>query len=181
MNSLTHFLGSVTGFLDKWETLLDRPINIVHELTDTIPGRATYFINYIMTNTFLAYALFLLRPAALILRFFKLKFLAKTASEIEEVNALEHGRIGPWTARLVLIFIIVQSYAILAPFLLIFACMYFAMALITSQYNFIYVFKQVTISPTNYFFCKKLLANAAIISFLPLKNFQYIMKVFIKI
>lgn len=121
------------------QAIVDSPTSIAALLGAALPKASTFFINYIMLNTFSVFPMKLLTVGPLVVGFLKKKFLAKTPKELllAEVPPLIDYAVTYSPALLV--FIIGYCYASLAPLVLVFATFYFGLGFFVAKYQALYV------------------------------------------
>jgi len=75
-----------------------------------------------------------------VIQWLKKKYLAKTPRAVRNVEAPGPYKFATFTATHLLVFMITLTYSTLAPFILIFAVIYFALVYVTARYNLLYVY-----------------------------------------
>jgi len=126
--------GEITG-------IIEHPDTIIELLGISVPSVATFFV-YFVTLKALAIApshLSLIGP--LIVSHIKLRFFCKTDAEREEALLPPHPEMGVNYAWDLFIFTISITYAVVAPVILPFACLYFFLSSITGKYLACYVYR----------------------------------------
>ncbi|CAO3588215.1 unnamed protein product [Absidia cylindrospora] len=120
--------------------LLERPTEIARILATSLPKVSPFFINYTILQGLLLMPLNLLLLGSLIVRGFSIYFLAKTPREHANARAPDSFNYGAGYPAPLLIFIIVLVYSTVAPIILIFGSLYFAITYVVYKYQFLYVY-----------------------------------------
>ncbi|KAI9105011.1 hypothetical protein DFS34DRAFT_575907, partial [Phlyctochytrium arcticum] len=115
------------------------PISIVNLAVLYLPAGASFFINYIILNL-MTFAVELLRPGIMIVILFG-RWLVKTPRDFHNLSIfssyINYGMLYPMH---VLILIIVICYSSIAPFILLPAAAYFALAWVVYRNQLLYVY-----------------------------------------
>eukprot|EP01113_Clastostelium_recurvatum_P005482 TRINITY_DN12450_c0_g1_i1.p1 TRINITY_DN12450_c0_g1~~TRINITY_DN12450_c0_g1_i1.p1 ORF type:complete len:708 (+),score=118.16 TRINITY_DN12450_c0_g1_i1:133-2256(+) len=119
--------GGVLSFMD-----------ILKLFGSTIPGQSLFFITIILALTCITYPLFLLRPGELISSQIKVK-KAKTAEEKQHRQKPAPRFYSTWYGVEILVFTIGASFTLIAPIVLPFALLFFAVAYFVAKYDSLYV------------------------------------------
>jgi len=137
------FLFTLAGSLwDVGEEFVKHPEDVVKLLAQSLPERSTYFIDYMILQGWAGYPIFwLLRADELLLCLLKKAFLCQTRAERLKVENPMPFDYGVLYSRELIIFTIALVYSTMAPVVLPFAVMYFALAYVSAKHNFIYVYK----------------------------------------
>jgi hypothetical protein len=119
--------------------IIDKPTSVASLLAQSLPGVATFFINYIMLNALSGVPMALLRPGPLIVTPILVKFLAKTARERKETLAGSQGSMnwGGIVPATLLVANIAAVYSSINPIILPFAAVYFLLSLVVYKYNMV--------------------------------------------
>ncbi|ORZ21490.1 hypothetical protein BCR42DRAFT_407637 [Absidia repens] len=120
--------------------LFERPTEIARILATSLPKVSPFFINYTILQGLLLMPLNLLLLGSLIVRGFTIYFLAKTPREHANARAPDSFNYGAGYPAPLLIFIIVLVYSTVAPIILIFGSLYFAITYVVYKYQFLYVY-----------------------------------------
>jgi hypothetical protein len=137
------FLGSIlaSGFLKVAPQIIANPTNIIGLLASSLPKQGPYFISYIVTLSFTSFALALLRPGPLIMRFVKRRFLAKTKRDLRKAEGPYFFDAAPvQLATHLLVFLLSAVYSVMSPLILPFALIYYMCAYVATRHNLIYVY-----------------------------------------
>ncbi|KAJ3046953.1 hypothetical protein HK097_000372, partial [Rhizophlyctis rosea] len=117
----------------------ENPISIITLVSTTLPGAATFFINYIILNLIL-FPLELLRPQILFVMSVG-RFFLKTPREFHDLDLytsyLNYGILYPMH---VIIFVIILCYSVIAPLILIPGIFYFAIAWVVYRNQLLFVY-----------------------------------------
>eukprot|EP00249_Psilotum_nudum_P005543 c18984_g1_i2 orf=173-2383(-) len=128
-NVFNVFLGvTIAGTLfNSLEKLIKSPTSIVSLLSQSLPPQATFFITFVALRFFVGYGMELLRLVPLVMFHIKRRFLCKTEEEIKEAWAPSPISYATTVPGDILILTITFCYAIIAPMILPFAIVYFAL------------------------------------------------------
>ncbi|XVF87103.1 hypothetical protein PTKIN_Ptkin18bG0093000 [Pterospermum kingtungense] len=126
---LNVFIGvTITGTLfSTIKSIEKKPNSIFSLLAKSLPGNATFFITFVALKFFVGYGLELSRIVPLIIYHLKRKYLCKTEAELKE--AWLPGDLG-YATRVpgdMLIITIVLCYSVIAPVIIPFGVLYFAL------------------------------------------------------
>ncbi|KAG9129424.1 hypothetical protein Leryth_018488 [Lithospermum erythrorhizon] len=126
---LNVFIGVTIGgtLFDSLKEIEKDPNSLVPMLANSLPGNATFFWTFVALKFFVGYGLELSRIIPLIIYKLKCKYMCKTEDEIKEAWA--PGDIG-YATRVpndLLIITIVLCYSVIAPIIIPFGVVYFAL------------------------------------------------------
>eukprot|EP01113_Clastostelium_recurvatum_P030851 TRINITY_DN3794_c0_g1_i2.p1 TRINITY_DN3794_c0_g1~~TRINITY_DN3794_c0_g1_i2.p1 ORF type:complete len:707 (+),score=282.23 TRINITY_DN3794_c0_g1_i2:60-2180(+) len=127
------FGGAILNIIDQ---IQDGTFNIANSLGSAVPAQSLFFINLILAFAFIKYPLGLLRLGELIKTFLGRK---KTPAEKAYRERPGPRNYSSTYAVELLIYALAMSYAFLAPFLLAFAALFFAMAYLSMKHEIMYV------------------------------------------
>ncbi|KAJ1974861.1 phosphate metabolism protein 7 [Dimargaris verticillata] len=128
------------GALAAVRDIIDNPQSIAYSLAKTIPGANVFFITYIMLQALSGATKELLMVVPLILKRLKAQFLASSPRNLVNVYRLEELKWGTTTPKHTLIFVIGLCYSTIAPVILIFVEVYFALFYLVYRYQMLHVF-----------------------------------------
>ncbi|GAB2285253.1 hypothetical protein Dimus_019707 [Dionaea muscipula] len=139
------FLGSIitgTAFQQLNSFLHESANEIPKTVGASIPMKATFFITYIMVDGWAGVAGEILRLKPLIIYHLKVFFVVKT--EKDKDDAMDPGSIGFNTGepQIQLYFLLGLVYAVVAPILLPFIIIFFALAYVVYRHQIINVYNQ---------------------------------------
>lgn len=120
--------------------ILNHPRYIVDFLSSTLPRQADFFITYIALRFFAGYGFELSRLVSLIVYHLKRIFLCKTDDEIQEAWNPGPPSYSTLVPNDMLTVTIALCYAIIAPLILPFAILYFALAWLVMRNQFLNVY-----------------------------------------
>lgn len=126
---LNVFIGVTVGgtLFDSLKAIEKNPNSIIDVLATSLPGNATFFLTFVALRFFVGYGLELSRLVPLIIYHLKKKYLCKTEDELKA--AWTPGDIG-FATRVpsdLLVITIVLCYCIIAPIIIPFGALYFAL------------------------------------------------------
>jgi hypothetical protein len=126
---LNVFIGVTVGgtLFDSLKDIEAKPNSIVTVLATSLPGNATFFLTFVALRFFIGYGLELSRLVPLIIYHLKKKYLCKTEDDLKA--AWTPGDIG-FATRVpsdLLVITIVLCYCIIAPIIIPFGALYFAL------------------------------------------------------
>ncbi|KAH7841026.1 hypothetical protein Vadar_024624 [Vaccinium darrowii] len=126
---LNVFIGVTVGgtLFESLKDIEKDPNSIVTVLATSLPGNATFFLTFVALRFFVGYGLELSRLVPLIIYHLKKKYLCKTEDELKA--AWTPGDIG-FATRVpsdLLVITIVLCYCIIAPIIIPFGALYFAL------------------------------------------------------
>ncbi|XVF25410.1 hypothetical protein REPUB_Repub13aG0210200 [Reevesia pubescens] len=129
-NVFNVFLGVTIGgtLFGTLKTIEKDPNSIVPMLAKSLPGNATFFLTFVALKFFVGYGLELSRIVPLIIYHLKRKYLCKNEAELKD--AWYPGDLG-YATRVpsdMLVFIIVLCYSVIAPVIIPFGVLYFALS-----------------------------------------------------
>lgn len=140
---LNQFVLYILGntMLEKLSDVLDHPSEIPSVMAKEMPSAANFFINLIMLRATTIFGMELLRIVPLILIKVRRKYLVKSSIEDKECWEPPEMWYSTQYAEMLLVFIILISYSVLAPLVIPFAVMYFGFGYVTwlNQLLFVYV------------------------------------------
>ncbi len=144
------FIYTIGGsFFLKIDNFLSANLStFIQLLAQSIPTQAFFFTNYVVTNCALSLSLLLVRPAALVLYHVKRRFLAKTETDLKELDNPPPYDFVPIYARLSLMVVICLTYSTMFPLILLFGAIYFFYTYIIERYEhslFIYIYFAISI------------------------------------
>ncbi|XVE51668.1 hypothetical protein DITRI_Ditri02bG0059900 [Diplodiscus trichospermus] len=123
------FIGVTIGgtLFSRLKAIQKNPNSIVSLLAKSLPGNATFFLTFVALKFFVGYGLELSRIVPLIIYHLKRKYLCKSEAEIKE--AWFPGDLG-YATRVpgdMLMITIVLCYSVIAPVIIPFGVLYFAL------------------------------------------------------
>ncbi|OMO65813.1 hypothetical protein COLO4_31003 [Corchorus olitorius] len=123
------FLGVTLGgtLIDTMKTIQDDVKGTPQLLAKSLPGNATFFITFVALKFFVGYGLELSRLVPLIIFHLKRKYLCKTEAEIKEAWLPGDLSYATRVPNDMLIVTIVLCYSIIAPVIIPFGVLYFAL------------------------------------------------------
>ncbi|XP_021293879.1 CSC1-like protein ERD4 isoform X1 [Herrania umbratica] len=126
---LNVFIGVTVGgtLFSTFKTIEKHPNRVFELLAKSLPGNATFFLTFVALKFFVGYGLELSRIVPLIIYHLKRKYLCKTEAELKD--AWFPGDLG-YATRFpgdMLILTIVLCYAVIAPVIIPFGVLYFAL------------------------------------------------------
>ncbi|KAG2178083.1 hypothetical protein INT43_003336 [Umbelopsis isabellina] len=122
------------------QDIIQNPSAVANLLATTLPQVAPFFINYVILQGILLMPLNLLLIGALIVRGFNYLFLCKTPRDYAEARAPQNFMYGWSYPTPLLMFVVVLEYSTVAPLILLFGTVYFAMAFLVYKYQLLYVY-----------------------------------------
>ncbi|GJD12725.1 CSC1-like protein At4g02900 [Galdieria sulphuraria] len=130
--------GSIFGNL---QAMIQDPNNIPNLLSETIPKQGLFYMNYILIQGLVGFSISLLLIGPLIVRWFKLHWIAKTEREKNKVitNAIQAFHYSSHYGSAFIVVFLCLMYSVMSPFILFFGCIYFAWGLCVTKYQLIYV------------------------------------------
>lgn len=122
------FLGVTIGgtLFESLKQIQKQPGKLVDILATSLPKTATFFISFVALKIFVGYGLELTRLVPLVIYHIKRRFLCKTEAEVREAWAPGGFSYATRVPNDMLVMTISLSYAILAPMIIPFAILYFA-------------------------------------------------------
>ena len=129
-----------TSIFNQLSALIDDPSSIVTLLGQSIPSTSTFFITYLLFQTFSSYPMQLLNPGRLIVSWLKKRFTVKVPRDIVKIEAAPAQDYGTAYPMLIFAFAIAVTFAVLAPIVLPFAALYFLSAFLCYKYQYIYYY-----------------------------------------
>ena len=129
-----------TSIFNQLEQILNDPSGIVTLLGQSIPATATFFITYLLFQTFSSYPMQLLNPGRLVVSWLKKRFTVKVARDVVKIEAAPAQDYGTAYPMLVFAFVIAVTFACIAPIILPFAVLYFLSAFLCAKYQYMYYF-----------------------------------------
>ncbi|XP_008784823.2 CSC1-like protein ERD4 [Phoenix dactylifera] len=123
------FLGVTIGgaLFSSLKTIIDHPKQIVSMLGTSLPASATFFLTFVALKFFVGYGLELSRLVPLIIFHLKRKFLCKTEAEVKEAWAPGDFGYATRVPNDMLIVTVVLCYSVIAPLIIPFGVVYFAL------------------------------------------------------
>ncbi|XP_057463559.1 CSC1-like protein ERD4 [Actinidia eriantha] len=123
------FIGVTLGgtLFDSFKKIQKNPGSAVELLATSLPANATFFLTFVALKFFVGYGLELSRIVPLIIYHLKRKYLCKTEDEVKAAWA--PGDLG-FTTRVpgdLLVVTIVLCYSVIAPIIIPFGALYFAL------------------------------------------------------
>jgi len=115
------------------------PARIIEILAKTLPNVAPFFVNYVILQGIGLIPLQLLQIGGILMRFFNL-FTANSPRQHADARApvmIQYGWTYPPAA---LTFVIVLTYSIIQPWILIFGLVYFSIGYVVFKYQILYVY-----------------------------------------
>lgn len=128
-----------TSAFTALDDLINDPSSIFSLLGESVPASGVYFLVLVMAQSMSSWGLRLLRIGPLIVSKIKLKWLAKTEREAEMAwrpKPFEFGKLLPDDLLVVVIGI---SYSTIAPVVLPFCALYFALGWLVNREQFMFV------------------------------------------
>eukprot|EP00039_Didymoeca_costata_P024618 m.10853 g.10853 ORF g.10853 m.10853 type:complete len:821 (+) comp4343_c0_seq1:176-2638(+) len=125
---------------DQLDVLIEDPTSVVELLGTAVPKTATFFATFIILVGFVQIPLQLLNIAPLAIGTIMKKTLAKTPAQQDRVEAPGSILYGKDYGRHMLVMLVGFCYAPIAPIILPFAFIYFALGYITIKYRVLYYF-----------------------------------------
>lgn len=119
--------------------LTKKPTALVKLLGHAIPSVSTFFVTFIILKSFTMMPLQLLRAVYFITDFVKYKF-SRTRRELKEAMSVQPIDYGAEYPDHLLIFVVACSYSVIAPMVLPFAALYFALGYLVFKYQLLYVY-----------------------------------------
>ncbi|KAK9706996.1 hypothetical protein RND81_07G166400 [Saponaria officinalis] len=116
--------GTLFGTLKEVE---GHPNRIVSLLAQSLPDNATFFLTYVALKFFVGYGLELSRIVPLIIFHLKKKYVCKTEADIREAWAPADFKYATRVPGDLLILTIVLCYSVIAPLIIVFGVIYFAL------------------------------------------------------
>ncbi|KAJ1649339.1 phosphate metabolism protein 7 [Dispira simplex] len=129
--------GTIIGAI---KPILDDPKNIAYELARSLPKANVYFITYIMLQGLQGASQEILQAAPLVMRRVKRRFLAATPRALVEINSMGKFSWGTTIPKHTLIFVMGLCYSTIAPLILVFILLYFALFYLVYRYQMLYVY-----------------------------------------
>ena len=129
-----------TAVMANPQQLFSNSSLIVTTLGQSIPQTATFFITYLLFNTFAVYPMMLLNPGGWIVGRLKRRYTVKTARDLVSVQQASAQNYGTAYPILIFAFIITITFSILAPIVLPFAVLYYAFAYVSFKHQYLYVY-----------------------------------------
>ncbi|KAG0579805.1 hypothetical protein M758_4G125800 [Ceratodon purpureus] len=117
---------SLAGFKELLNSKNFSVSSVVTLFGSKLPPVAAYFITFVALQFFVGYGLELSRLVPLIVYHLKKKFMCKTEKELEEAWAPGPFEYHTLVPNDILILMISMAYAVIAPMILLFALLYFA-------------------------------------------------------
>eukprot|EP00041_Stephanoeca_diplocostata_P034562 m.1184686 g.1184686 ORF g.1184686 m.1184686 type:complete len:805 (+) comp24542_c0_seq3:206-2620(+) len=125
---------------DQIDVLINDPTSVIELLGNSIPKAATFFTSFIMILGFVGIPLQLLNPGHLIVGTLMKKTLAKTEAQQDRVEAPKFINYGVDYGKHMLVVVLGFCYAPIAPIILPFALVYFALGFLTIKFKVLYCF-----------------------------------------
>ncbi|GLJ44443.1 hypothetical protein SUGI_0932320 [Cryptomeria japonica] len=122
------FLGVTLGgtLFQSLKQIQKEPSKIVNILGTSLPKTATFFISFVALKIFVGYGLEISRLVPLVVYHIKRRFLCKTEAELREAWAPGGFGYATRVPNDMLVMTIALCYAVLAPMIIPFAILYFA-------------------------------------------------------
>jgi len=126
------FLGITIGgaVIKTIDTIANDPSAVVDILAASLPAQSTFFINYILLNTFVAFGSELLSVGPLIGSRLKLKFLARVDQSKVNAWSVKDHEFSENVPEFLLVVLIGMSYSCLAPITSVFVVLFFGVGYI---------------------------------------------------
>jgi len=135
--------GTFITLYNSVKDLVSEPLSIVRLLAQRLPSQANFFINYMAVNSVIGSLLPILQPLRTTLRMlFKHVLGAKTWNTRNWLNLTNYIHYHELYPIQMLYFTITIAYSSLAPLIVPFALMFFALNYFVSLYNLLYVYKR---------------------------------------
>ncbi len=128
-----------------WEVLTDvanNPMSVLQKLSQALPGARNFSLSYIVLQSLGLVPLQLLQLPTVILRGWQ-RIFTRTPREHAELNAPPQLYIGTVWPQAMIIFTMATLYSIVSPLILLFGCVYFAVAYAVNKYKILFVFYKV--------------------------------------
>lgn len=126
------------AMFDQLDGLINDPGSIVELLGNSVPKSATFFTTFTMLAAFTGIPIKLIDPGTLIVGSLMKKTLCKTEAQKERAEKPKFTKYGVDYSRHLLIFIIGFCYAPIAPIILPFSTLYFALGTLAFKYKAMY-------------------------------------------
>lgn len=128
------------SFLSEANQLINNPGSIVVDLGTSIPRNANFYMNLLLVNTLTGYTIGLTLVVPVLIRWIKLKFLARTEREVaaanECVGAFKY--VVTYSTTLVMAWLAL-IYSPMTPLISVIAFLFFAFAYVAVKYLLAYV------------------------------------------
>lgn len=136
------FVVTISGSLfGEITSIIGHPDAIIELLGTSVPSVASFFVYFVTLKALAIAPSYLSLIGPLIVTRIKLRFLCRTDAEREEALLPQHPEMGVNYAWDLFIFTIAITYAVVAPVILPFACLYFFLSSITGKYLVCYVYR----------------------------------------
>ncbi|RKP34428.1 hypothetical protein BJ085DRAFT_14602, partial [Dimargaris cristalligena] len=130
------------GAVAAIQPIIDNPSEIAYTLANSLPKVNVYFITYIMLQGFSGASKEIMQAAPLIMRRLKLYFLASTPRDVVGVNELGAFNWSTSIPQHTLIFVVGLCYSTIAPLILVFIVVYYALFYLVYRYQLLYVYNE---------------------------------------
>ncbi|GJN10284.1 hypothetical protein PR202_ga28365 [Eleusine coracana subsp. coracana] len=129
------FLGYTIGstLLNSLTTLINSPTKIVGMLANSLPRSATFFLTFVALKFFVGYGLELSRIVPFIIFHLKRKYLCKTEDEVKAAWAPGNLSYNTRVPNDMLITTVVLCYSVIAPLIIPFGVVYFALGWLVAK------------------------------------------------
>eukprot|EP01116_Phalansterium_solitarium_P015131 TRINITY_DN3327_c0_g1_i2.p1 TRINITY_DN3327_c0_g1~~TRINITY_DN3327_c0_g1_i2.p1 ORF type:complete len:652 (+),score=140.54 TRINITY_DN3327_c0_g1_i2:38-1993(+) len=134
--------GSLLGQIEDFVNNLNHASELVTSIALSLPANATFFINYIVVNTFISKILGASRLIPLVIFIVKKRFLFKTKFDTELALAPTSFSFDLMYANDLLVFMITMSYSLLQPIVIPFGFLYFGISYWAHKHNMIYAWSE---------------------------------------
>ncbi|GJN24505.1 hypothetical protein PR202_gb12249 [Eleusine coracana subsp. coracana] len=129
------FLGYTIGstLFNSLTTLINSPTQIVGMLANSLPRSATFFLTFVALKFFVGYGLELSRIVPFIIFHLKRKYLCKTEDEVKAAWAPGNLSYNTRVPNDMLITTVVLCYSVIAPLIIPFGVVYFALGWLVAK------------------------------------------------
>ncbi|CDS10535.1 hypothetical protein LRAMOSA11021 [Lichtheimia ramosa] len=128
------------GAINTFVAIKENPLNVVNMLAETLPKASTFFITYVMLQSFTS-GQSMLQLVPLILSYV-LPFLSTTPRDIYiRKGKCPNIQLGTLIPTHTVIFVLGIEYSVIAPLILPFVCLYFILQYFVYLYQFLFVYE----------------------------------------
>ncbi|KAI8374659.1 uncharacterized protein BYT42DRAFT_577150 [Radiomyces spectabilis] len=129
------------GVIQAYSKIIQNPLSIVNTLAENLPKASTFFITFVMLQATNGSAQAILQAVPFILSYV-FPFLWTTPRDIYRAKVtLQNINLGTLIPSQSVIFILGLEYAVIAPLILPFVCLYFYLQYFVYLYQFLYVYE----------------------------------------
>lgn len=126
------------ALFDIVEDVIKDPTSLPKLLGQAIPGRASFYINYILIASLTVFSIKILNPAGLIIGTLMRKYLAKTELQKQEAAMPLYVEYGRYIPLHLFVFLITYIYAPISPTIIPFGFLYFVLGYAVTRYQLMY-------------------------------------------